>query len=197
MSITVPLKSLELPPGNSLAIKNATWQQYLYLTNYLEQESINYRISYFNHTIELMSPDRKHENPKDRLYGLIRDYCLEKSIRYYSCGSADIKKPQIAGKQPDTSLCFGVEKEIPDLAVEVINTSGTVKKLHQIYLEFGIQELWIWQKQEVSFYELKSETYELVEESLFLAGLTVDLVNKCLSIADEWDASQEFRRQIK
>ena len=180
-----------------MAIKNATWQQYLYLTNYLEQESINYRISYFNHTIELMSPDRKYKNPKDRLYGLIRDYCLEKSIRYYSCGSADIKKPQIAGKQPDTSLCFGTEKEIPDLEVEVINTSGTVKKLHQIYLEFGIQELWIWQKQEVSFYELKSETYELVEESLFLAGLTMDLVNKCLSIADEWDASQEFRRQIK
>ena len=35
-----------------------------------------------------------------------------------------------------------------------------------------------------------------MNESINLAGLTVDLVNKCLRIADEWDASQEFRKLI-
>ena len=197
MSITVPLESIQLNPGNSVTIRNATWQQYLDLTNYLDQESLNYRVSYFNHTIELMSPDFKHENPKERLGDMVREYCRAKNIRYYSFGSTDVKRPELAGKQPDTSFCFGTKKEKPDLAIEVIHTSGTVKKLQQIYSSVGILELWIWKKEQVSFYQLKGEVYELIEESINLPGLTVDLINQCLAISEEWDAAIEFKKAIK
>ena len=197
MSVTLPIESIQLNPGSSFTIKNATWQQYLDLTNYLDQESINYRASYFNHTIELMSPDRKHENPKDRLYSLVLIFCLEKSIKFYSCGSTDIKRPELAAKQPDTSFCIGTNKEDPDLAIEVIHTSGTVKKLQKIYLELGIKELWIWKNQTVSFYTLESQTYQLIDESINLPGLTVELVNQCLAVADEWEAIETFRKAIQ
>ena len=196
MTAGVSLESIQLSPGNSFTIKNAVWQQYEDLVTYLDQNSLDYRVSYFDYTIELMSPDRKHENPKERLADMVREYCRAKKIRYYSCGSADIKKPKIAGKQPDSSFCFGTGKDMPDLVIEIINTSGSIKKLHQIYLEFGIQELWIWKNDQVSFYQLQKDTYELINESINLLGLSVDLVNQCLSIADEWDASQEFRKLI-
>ena len=196
MSVIVPLESIQLSPGSSFIIKDVTWKQYEDLTNYLDQKSLNYRASYFNHTIELMSPDRKHENPRERLYGFVRDFCIEKDIYFYSSGSADVKRPELAGKQPDTSFCIGTNKEDPDLAIEVIHTSGTVKKLHQIYLNLGIKELWIWKNNQVSFYKLENNAYELINESMVLPGLTVDLVNQCLAIADEREAVREFRRQI-
>ena len=197
MSITVPLESIQLNPGSSVTIRNATWQQYLDLTNYLDQESINYRASYFNHIIELMSPDFKNENPKERLSGLVVYFCIEKEIDFYSCGSTDIKRPELAGKQPDSSFCFGTRKEKLDLAIEVIHTSGKVKKLHQIYLLLGVPELWIWKDDQVSFYQLKCEVYELIDESLNLPGLTVDLINQCLAISNEREAAIEFRKAIK
>lgn len=197
MSITVPLESIQLNPGSSVTIRNATWQQYLDLTKYLDQESINYRASYFNHIIELMSPDFKHENPKARLSAVVVSFCIEKDIDFHSCGSTDIKKTELAGKQPDTSFCFGTRKEKPDLAIEVIHTSGTVKKLHQIYSSLGVPELWIWKDEKVSFYQLKGDIYELIYESLNLPGLTVDLINQCLAISNEREAAIEFRKAIK
>ena len=196
MTVTVPLESIQLNPGSSFTIRNATWQQYLYLTEYLDSESINYRASYFNHTIELMSPDFKHENPRERLYGFIRDFCIDKKIKFFSYGSTDVKRPELAGKQPDTSFCFETRKEKPDLAIEVIHTSGTVKKLHQIYLSLKVQELWIWKNDQVSFYQLQNNTYELIDESTNLSGLTVDLINQCLAISDEGESAIEFRRLI-
>lgn len=196
MTITIPLESIQLNPGSSFTIRNARWQQYLDLTNYLDQESINYRVSYFNHTIELMSPDFRHENPRERLSRLVGDFCIEKRIKFFSYGSTDVKRPKLAGKQPDTSFCLATKKEKPDLAIEVINTNGTVKKIHQIYSSLGVPELWIWKNERVSFYQLQNDTYELIDESINLPGLTVDLINKCLAISDELEAAIEFRRLI-
>ena len=88
-------------------------------------------------------------------------------------------------------------KPDPDLTIEVIHTSGTVKKLHQLYLELAIPELWIWKNQTVSFYKLSSQTYQLIEESINLPGLTVELVNQCLTIVDELEAIEIFRKAIK
>ena len=196
MTVTVPLKSIQLNPGSIVSIRDATWQQYLDLTNYLNSESINYRASYFNYTIELMSPDFKHENPRERLSRLVGEYCIAKDIDFYSFGSTDIKRPELAGKQPDTSFSFGTKQEKPDLAIEVIHTSGTVKKLHQMYLQLGIAELWIWKNEQVSFYKLGTKTYDLIEKSLVLPGLSVDLINQCLAISNEREAAREFRKQI-
>lgn len=196
MTVTVPLKSIQLNPGNSVIIKDTTWQKYLDLTSYLDSESINYRASYFNYTIELMSPDFKHENPRERLSRLVGEYCIAKDIDFYSFGSTDIKRPELAGKQPDTSFGLGTKQDKPDLAIEVIHTSGTVKKLHQMYLQLGISELWIWQNEQVSFYQLGTETYELIEESSVLTGLSVNLINQCLAISNEREAAREFRKKI-
>ena len=196
MSVTVPLESIQINPGSSVTIRNATWQQYLDLTNYLDQESINYRASYFNHTIELMSPDFKHENPRERLYGFIRDFCIAKRIKFFSCGFTDIKRKELAAKQPDTSFSFETKKEKPDLAIEVINTSGIIKNLHQIYSLLEVPELWIWKNDQVNFYQFKNGVYGLIEESINLPGLTVNLINECLAISDEWEAGIEFRSRI-
>ena len=196
MTVTVPLKSIQLNPGSIVSIRDATWQQYLDFTDYLDSESINYRASYFNYTIEIISPDFKHENPRERLSRLVGEYCIAKDIDFYSFGSTDIKKPELAGKQPDTSFGFVTKQDKPDLAIEVIHTSGTVKKMHQMYLQLGISELWIWKNEQVSFYTLGVEIYELIEESFVLPGLSVDLINRCLAISNEREAAREFRKQI-
>ncbi|HIK45941.1 MAG TPA: hypothetical protein IGR64_13825 [Leptolyngbyaceae cyanobacterium M65_K2018_010] len=42
-------------------------------------------------------------------------------------GSTTLKKPERqAGGEPDESYCIGTDKEFPDLAIEVIVTSGSI-----------------------------------------------------------------------
>ena len=52
-----------------------------------------------------------------------------------------MKNPETVGKEPDTSYAFGTDKAIPDLAVEVVFSSGgTADLIKYQYLRVG--EVW-------------------------------------------------------
>nr|WP_238569050.1 Uma2 family endonuclease [Xenococcus sp. PCC 7305] len=63
-------------------------------------------------------------------------------MRFWGLGSTTFRKEdQQAGKQPDECYCLDTDKDIPDLAIEVIYTSGGVDIL-KIYQCLGVKEVW-------------------------------------------------------
>jgi Uma2 family endonuclease len=64
-----------------------------------------------------------------------------KRIRYFPLGSTTFRKQAKKGEvEPDESYSLGTEKEVPDLAIEVVVTSGGIDKL-EVYKRLGVTEM--------------------------------------------------------
>ena len=150
-----------------LILSGMTWDDYEQL---ISEEYSGYRISYFEGEIIIVSPGRNHERIAEIINYLIVAYCREYQILYYPFRSTTIKNPPLAGKEPDVSFAFDRDKNIPDLAVEVVFSSGRVADL-QKYQVLKIQEVWFWQNNIITFYQLENDGYQVIETSKYLSNL--------------------------
>lgn len=164
-----------------LILTEMAWSDY----EKLAQDNSAYRISYLNNVISIVSPSRNHERIAQTISILINAYCRKYQIHYFALGSKDIRKQFVAGKQPDASYCFNSEKDIPDLAVEVNYTSGSIDDLGK-YKVLNVPEVWIWQNDRITFYRLQGKKYtrQLISSSLYNPDLEItsaldsDLLNQ-------------------
>ncbi len=90
------------------------------------------------------------------------------------------QKDKSVGKEPDTSFCFNNLKLIPDLAVEVIFSSGSVEDLDK-YQKLGVKEIWFWLNNRLEIYVLVDDRYQKQNNSNSLADLNVQLLDKYIS----------------
>jgi Uma2 family endonuclease len=88
------------------------------------------------------------------------------------------------------------KKTIPDLAIEVIFTSGGIDKL-QLYKRLGIPEVWFWEKSQLSLYALRESGYEKIASSELLPELDIALFVRCMNIANHVEAIKEFKSAIE
>jgi Uma2 family endonuclease len=85
---------------------------------------------YLEGTLEIMSPSPEQEVDKTTIARLIEIHALERDIDLTGYGSTTFRKPaQERGLEPDECYCFGQLKEFPDIALEVIVSSGGIDKL--------------------------------------------------------------------
>ncbi|MGL4879478.1 MAG: Uma2 family endonuclease [Waterburya sp.] len=157
----------------TIVLADMTWDNYQEL---LEKNS-NYRISYFAGIITIMSPSRNHERIAETISILINAYCRKHKINYFALGSSDIKNSPVSGKQPDTSYCFESEKEIPDIAVEVVFSSGGTADLKK-YQVLKVKEVWFWENNKIQFYQLRDSDYVEIKTSNCLNQLSADFLTK-------------------
>lgn len=80
----------------------------------------------------------------------------------------------------------------PDLAIEVISTSGSIKKL-EIYRKLAVREVWIWRRGKLTAYSLRGETYEPVSESRVLPGLNLQQLGAMLDRPTASAAVRSYR----
>ena len=126
---------------------------------------------YLEGTLEIMSPSPEQEVDKTSIARLIEIYALERDIDLTGYGSTTFRKPaQERGLEPDECYCFGQLKEFPDIALEVIVSSGGIDKL-SIYQGLAVPEVWFWRNQQFSIYRLRNQGYEAIERSEFLPDL--------------------------
>ncbi|MFN9615533.1 MAG: Uma2 family endonuclease, partial [Dolichospermum sp.] len=105
-------------PEERQTITGVNWNNYEALLNNLG-DSLQYRVTYLDGVIELMSPSRRHQIRKTIIGSLLEIYFQEKRIRYFPLGSTTFRKQaKRGGVEPDESYCIGIEKEVPDLAIE-------------------------------------------------------------------------------
>jgi Uma2 family endonuclease len=137
----------------------------------------------FNQTIEILMPGKTHELFKSIIGMLIELFCLEQSIEFEPTGSMTQELAGEVSLEADESYSFGTFKPLPDLAVEVILTSGSPDKL-QRYRALGIAEVWFWQDGLFTLYHLRNGVteidyrYEQINSSEIpeLATLDIDLL---------------------
>ena len=172
-----------------------TWQAYESLLSALGNSS-GYRVAYLSETLEIMSPSRSHEMDKENIGRLLEAYLEQKRIRFWGLGSTTFRsEDKQAGKEPDKSYCIGTDKEIPDLAIEVVYTSGGVDTL-EIYQRLGVREVWFWQDEQFEVYCLDGENYQQQQQSKLLPDLDLTLLAQHIVIKDPLDAIVQWRKAI-
>jgi Uma2 family endonuclease len=120
-------------------------------------------------------------------------------------GSPRVKKQlKKVGAEPDECYCIGEEKSIPDLAIEVIITSGSIDKL-ETYRRLEVTEVWMWKVNRLTLYRLREETpseflethgYERIASSELLPELNIPLLEQCVLISDQIEAIDFFEQGI-
>lgn len=192
-------------PEERRTISNVSWTQYEALLADLEDIS-HYRVSYLAGVLEILSPSRRHEVGKTQIGTFLEIYFLETDTEYFPVGSTTLrKKEQQAGTEPDESYCIGTDKEFPDLAIEVIITSGGINRL-ELYRRLGVREVWFWQNNQFSMYYLREEEpvqfaqtfgYEAINHSEVLPDLDMNLLAACLRNPNPLAAAKEFRQGVR
>lgn len=160
-------------------ITGGTWEDFEQL---ISEEYLGYRVSYIEGEITLVSPGRKHENTKELTGILIVAFCDFTEINYYCHGSTTLKNPPLAGKEPDISYAIAIEKNAPDIAVEVNYSSGSIRSL-EIYKNLGTKEVWMWDKSDkLTFYILEDGQYTEYKQSLILPSLRAEIIEKYVKL---------------
>jgi Uma2 family endonuclease len=163
-------------PEEKFISSGVSWSNYEALLTKL-QENSHYRVTYLDGILEIVSPSIRHENIKKCLAILLERYLYKKRIKFKPMGSSTIRKQlKQAGAEPDECYCIGNPKIIPDLAIEVNITSGSVDKL-EIYRRLGVLEVWFWENNKLKLYSkredipsqfLETNGYEKINASVLL-----------------------------
>lgn len=183
-------------PEQRQLISGVSWEQYEALLDDLG-DSPRYRVTYLDGLLELMSPNRRHERNKTIIGSLLEAYCQEKRIRYFPLGSTTFRKQEKrGGAEPDESYCIATDKEFPDLAIEVVETSGSINKL-EVYRRLEVREVWFFKQNQFEIYYLRGETYEHIEQSEVLPNLNLVMLAQYSVATDPLEAALEFREKVK
>jgi Uma2 family endonuclease len=153
------------------------------------------RMSYLDGAMELMSPSADHERLKSWIGCLIEVYALEAGIEFSPYGSWTLKSaPKEAGAEPDECYIVGTDqrKEVPDLAIEVIWTSGGLDKL-EIYHRLGVAEVLVWRAGRIEIHARRARGYERTSKSRFFPGLDFELLATFLDRPTASQAMRAFR----
>jgi Uma2 family endonuclease len=180
----------------TFSLAGMTWADY---EKFNSEEYLGYRVSYFNGVITLVSPSKNHERIAQTIAILVSAYCRKFNLPYFPLGSTRLENKPLAGKEPDVSFAFNTDKDIPDLAVEVIFSSGSIDDLNK-YQTIGVQEVWFWRNNKITFYQLQTEGYREITHSKFLPHLTSQLLEKFTNQGLTKSAlaiESEFLEQIK
>lgn len=151
------------------------------------------RLFYFEGELEILSTSPEHEIVKGNIGYLVEDFMLNQGLEFVATGSFSQEKEAVASAQADEFCCFGARKTIPDLAIEVVITSGGPNKLKR-YKALGVQEVWFWENGAISVYQLTSIDYQKIRESQFVKGINLNRLAQCAEIESRSQAVREFRQ---
>jgi Uma2 family endonuclease len=197
MTAQVLTLSATPPSEQRLLLEGVSWQQYETLIATLGNDFSNLRLSYLEGTLEIMTTSPEHEELKKIIGMLLEAYFQETRTRFHALGSATFRKAmKLRGLEPDECYCLEQKKEFPDLAIEIVLTSGIVNKL-EIYRGLGVTEIWQWQNGKFVIYHLRSDRYEEIEQSELLPDLDVHLLANYVNPVEQFDAVMAYREVIR
>ncbi|MCC3532957.1 MAG: Uma2 family endonuclease [Microcoleus sp. PH2017_25_DOB_D_A] len=186
---------LDKPKDQRLTHSGIDWQQFKLIEQGFS-DSPGIRLFYFKGEVEILAVSQEHESFSRTIAGLLMDYFVEKDIEFNPLGSFTQEKGQEVSVQADESFLIGKSTgKTPDLAIEVVFTSGGESKLNR-YQALGVPEVWFWEDGLFGLYHLRSHGYEKIAQSEVLPDLDINLLSRCLLMASRIEAVKEFRRGI-
>ncbi|HEY8942857.1 MAG TPA: Uma2 family endonuclease [Polyangiaceae bacterium] len=181
-------------------LRNVTWREYEALLAMRGERSVP-RITYLCGVLELMSPSRYHESDKKKLARLLEAWGEEKGIVLEGIGSWTLKNSkEERGAEPDECYTVGrvarSDDDRPDIAIEVIWTSGGINKL-EVYRKLGVREVWIYERETLRFFLLRDDQYEGALRSELLPDVDPELFTRCMREATQGDAVRAMRAALR
>lgn len=175
------------------------WADYERLLE-IRGESAVPRMTYLQGELELMTPSHPHERIKKMLARLLEAWAEEQGIELEGVGSWTVKSREAErGAEADECYCLGPiadEPRRPDLAIEVVWTSGGVDKL-EVWRGLGVPEVWIWQDDALRFFRLEGGAYAPRARSDLLPGIDPDLLLRCMAEPTQTAAVRALRAAVR
>jgi Uma2 family endonuclease len=189
--MTVALHEPTQSTDQSMVLKG-DWSHFKLVQQGFEQNP-GVRLFYYDGEIEILMPGQPHETVASIIGCLLMNFLAVNRIAFVPTRSMTQERNGVASVQADESYCLGEAKSIPDLAIEVVFTSGGVSKL-QGYQALGVQEVWFWQDGTLKLYHLRGDRYEPIVRSELeaLQSLDIDLLKRCIMLG-ETDAGEAIR----
>jgi len=139
----------------------------------------------------------EHERLKTIIARLVEAYAEEKDIDLNGYGGATFrKKVNERGLEPDECYCFGTLKEVPDIAIEIVITSGDIDKL-EVYRGLKVPEVWFLKNNQFLVYHLQDDTYQLATGSRFLPDLDIARLASYVNWTSQTQAVKAYRATIR
>lgn len=157
------------------------------------------RVTYLDGAMELMSPSKDHERIKSYIGCLVEAFALEKGIDLSPYGAWTLKaEAKAAALEPDECYIVGSDQEadVPDLAIEVVWTSGGLDKL-EAYRRLGVREVWQWKADALLVYVLEGEAYVETTQSTAIVGLTPARLLPFLELPTAMQAVRALRDELR
>ena len=181
-----------------IVLRGVTWADYQRLLEIRGDGSVP-RLTYLEGSLELMRPSKPHALIKAMLGRLVEAFCLERGVDITPYGSWTLEsKESERGAEPDECYLLGgrEEEDRPDLAIEVIWTSGGLDKL-EVYRKLRVAEVWIWREGRIEIFALRGERYEPITHSELLPALDFDVLVGFLGVRPMTRAIREYRALLK
>jgi Uma2 family endonuclease len=155
------------------------------------------RLASLEGELEITSPSLTHEIVKKAIARLLEAYAEEAGLFFNGYGSLTMKQaPKQRAVEPDECYVVGSPKELPDLAIEVIWTSGGIDK-RRIYAGLGVGELWEWRDGVITVLILRQSAYVEASRSELLPGLDLGRLASFIEHEDQTQAVREFRTWLR
>jgi Uma2 family endonuclease len=179
-----------------VTLYSITWEKFKAIEAQLE-DNRDVKLSYLSEVLEIMSPiGEEHEYIKKTLGLLLEAYMREKGIRFYALGGFTLESPGYASGTPDESYSIGSKKDVPDIVIEVIVTSGTINR-RELFKPMKVPKIWFWKSHQLRVFHLKEGEYEEVSRSTFFPDLDLASLLRYVGHPDQYDAVQEFQAVIR
>jgi len=194
-----------------VAFYHISWQSYEKILEALGDNRAA-RITYYQETLEIVTPLEEHESAHDRLGILIHILTEELNLNIKSMGSTTLKIPTLKiGAEPDK--CYYIQNEPavrgkkvdlsvdppPDLIIEVDITHTDINK-NQLYQEMKVPEFWRYNGKKLAIYLLNQNQYQESETSPIFPLLTKSIIYEFLAqchTQGETQTKRAFRTRLR
>jgi Uma2 family endonuclease len=188
------------PKTTPFLFEDMTWREFKAVEQLLDQPG--YRLSFLDGVLEILKmPGEPHEIVKKRIAALLELYLLAAGFDFTPTGSMTLESETGKVKrEADESYKLSPGRMRPDLAIEVVFSSGGIDKL-AAYQRLKISEVWFWDDGVLALYHLRGEGdqlhYEQITQSEALQGIDLELLSRCILMVNHVEAIRTFQQGIQ
>jgi Uma2 family endonuclease len=177
-----------------LVLSSVSWATYVMLRDSLDHTNV--RMTYLEGVLEIMSPSKRHEIEKKQIARFLELFCLERDIPLFAYGSTTWRsEPKARGLEADECYSRG-ERDLPEIAIEVIVSHGSVDKL-EVYRGLGIREVWLFEAGDCMVLSLRDSGYGKIPASEVFPEVDLLQIVQYAMRPDQHAALRAFRDELR
>jgi Uma2 family endonuclease len=145
-----------------------------------------------------MTPSVDHEGIKTTIGRLLETYAEEMGLPFNGFGSWTLKNAERArALEPDECYSLSLGRPTsPDLAIEVVWTSGGIDKL-EVYSGLGVREVWFWREGVIEVSALTEGQYQRRGRSLLLSDLDLLELARYIDPENQTESVRRYRQALR